>query len=68
MDNLEQYRQIIRRIVCDHLELGTPDDKVETLSIYDEPNGHYMLVEIGWQYPRRIYNIVFHVRLKDGRL
>jgi XisI protein len=68
LDNLEQYRQIIRRIVCDHVEFATPDDQVETLSICDDANGHYMLVETGWQYPRRIYNVVFHVRLKDGKV
>ncbi len=26
------------------------------------------LIEIGWQHPRRVYNVVFHIRLKDDKI
>jgi hypothetical protein len=68
MDRIEEYRQIIERILGEHLELVPKEDQVETLSVCDTAGGHYLLMEIGWQPPRRIHSVVFHIRLKDGKI
>lgn len=68
MDRLEEYCSIIRRILGEHLEYVPKEERVETLAVCDDAGGHYLLVEIGWQPPRRIYSVVFHVRLKDGKI
>jgi len=67
MDRTDEYRQIIERILHQHLE-ETPDrENIETIALVDEQREHYLLIDMGWQLPRRIYSVVFHVWLKDGR-
>ena len=68
MDRLEDYRRIIRRILAEHLEYGPTETEVETVGVSDETGGHYLLIEIGWQPPRRVYSVVFHLRLKDDKI
>ncbi|GAB4417526.1 MAG: hypothetical protein Fur0044_13210 [Anaerolineae bacterium] len=68
MDRLRDYRSIIQRILAEHLENAPQEEDVETVSINDEAGEHYLLLEIGWQPPRRIYNVVFHLRLKEGKI
>src|SRR3990172_7175108 len=68
MDRVEEYRSIIRRILGEHLEYTPQEENIETLAVCDDKGGHYLLVEVGWQSPRRIYSVVFHVRLKDGKI
>jgi hypothetical protein len=68
MDRVERYQPIIKRILGEHLEYAEDEEQVETFAICDEEVGHYMLVEIGWQYPQRVYNVVFHIHLRDNKI
>ena len=68
MDRIENYRQIIKRVLGEHLEDNPSDEHIETLGICDDAGGHYILLEVGWQKPRRVHQVVFHVRLKDGKI
>lgn len=56
MGRLEDYQPIIERILGEHLEHVLKEEQVETLGVCDEAGGHYMLLEIGWQPPRRVYS------------
>ena len=68
MDRIKEYQAIIQRILGEHLENTPPEPDIEAISISDEARGHYMLVEIGWQPPRHIHNVVFHLRLKGDQI
>lgn len=68
MDKLEKYRPIIRRILGQYLEETPREEQIESFGIIDELGEHYIFMEVGWQPPRRVYNIVFHVRLKDDKI
>jgi hypothetical protein len=67
MDRTIEYRQIIERILHEHLEETPQRENVETVAIVDETREHFLLIDMGWQLPRRIYSVVFHVWLKDGK-
>ncbi|MBI4772141.1 MAG: XisI protein [Chloroflexi bacterium] len=68
MDQLERFRSIIRRILGEYLEYIPREEQIETLAVCDDAGGHYLLIEIGWQPPRRIYSVLFHIRLSDGKI
>lgn len=68
MGRVGKYKAIIQRILAEHLESTPDEENVEAMAIQDEHGGHYMFVEAGWQYPHRIYNVVFHIRLKDDKI
>ncbi|MBI3764473.1 MAG: XisI protein [Chloroflexi bacterium] len=65
---MDNYKPAIRRILAGHLAFRPAEENIETVAICDETGEHYMLLEVGWQYPRRIFNVVFHIRLKDDRV
>jgi hypothetical protein len=62
------YRYVIRQILTHHIQATPLEDNIETLAVCDETAGHYMLIEIGWQPPRRIYNVIFHLRIRDDKI
>ncbi len=68
MDKLTSYRPIIERILNEYLEFMADDEQVEVVSLIDKKEENYLLLEMGWQYPRRIYNVIFHIRLKQGKI
>lgn len=68
MGRVGQYKAIIQRILAEYLESTPEEENIETFAVQDEKGGHYMLVETGWQYPHRIYNVVFHIRLKGDKI
>ncbi len=68
MDQLKQFRPIIERLLAEHLEFAAGDDQIECIPIIDREGSNYLLLELGWQAPRRIYNVVFHVRLHEGKI
>lgn len=68
MGTQDTYRDVIQRVLSQYVEEAPPEPGIETLAICDEAGGHYMLVELGWQPPKRIYNVVFHLRIRDGKI
>ncbi|MDA0243505.1 MAG: element excision factor XisI family protein [Chloroflexi bacterium] len=68
MDSLREYRPLIERLLADYMEFFGEDDQVETVGIIDQSATNYLLLELGWQHPQRIYNVIFHVRLHNGRI
>ncbi|MDJ1182403.1 element excision factor XisI family protein [Roseofilum casamattae] len=54
MDRLENYRNIIRSVLAQHLEWSRSRDIDETIAICDEQTDNYLLMSIGWHGDRRI--------------
>ena len=68
MDQLTPYRHIIERLLGEYLEFMADDEQIDVFSVIDKKEENYLLIETGWQHPRRIYNIIFHLRLKQGKI
>lgn len=67
MDRTSEYQQIIEHILHEHLEETPKQEDIETVAVIDQMRQHFMLVHMGWRLPRRIYGVIFHVWLKDGK-
>ena len=68
MDRLTLFRQSLRQILNDYLGYLPQREDVDVVTICDDENSQYALLEVGWQYPHRVYNTVFHARIKDQRI
>ncbi len=68
MDRLNDYRQIIRHIIGDYLEYIPAEKDVDTISIIDERGDNFILMELGWRYPKHVHHTLFHVRIKDDKI
>ena len=68
MDRLNDYRQIIRRIIGEYLEYIPAEKDVDTIGIIDEKGENFILLEVGWRYPKHVHRAFFHIRIKDDKI
>ena len=71
MDKNLSYREMVRGVLRGHAHLdsaSTPGSVIETQVIEDEPNGHYLLMYLGWQGHQRVRGCVIHVDVKQGQI
>ncbi len=66
---LAEYHCLIQKILKKYEEIlnRRPPPDLETVAIFDEKNGHYLLHSMGWQDKRRVWNTIVYVRLHDGK-
>ena|SRR5260370_37708816 len=69
MDKLSRYRNLIRRILTEYVDLCNRQAKspIETVLIMDEERGHYMWLKLGWEDRKRVKYITVYVRLRDSK-
>lgn len=69
MDKLTEYRNLIKRILTEYVELSSrqPKPEVETILIIDEEHGHYLWMKLGWENGKRVKYITVYVRLLEGK-
>jgi hypothetical protein len=68
MDQVEHYKQIITEILNAHAQIPYSHGEIERLAIQDEENDSYILMSVGWNKRQRVHSIVFHVRIRDGKI
>src|SRR5215831_18316464 len=69
MDKLITYRNLIKRILSDYVELSKRQrvSGVEPTLIMDEERGHYIWLRMGWENGKRVRYITAYVRLREGK-
>jgi hypothetical protein len=66
MDTLTNYRQIIQDILTDYARVPYAYGDVQTQTVFDAANDHYLLVNVGWD-DGRVHGCLVHVDLIDGK-
>jgi hypothetical protein len=65
---LKKYRQILQQVTEMHAKMPAEPDDVESFAVCDPVNGQYLLLDVGWEGEERAHYVVFHLRLKDGKV
>ncbi len=65
MDTIATYRDVIKQLIQTYLDDIPPIEGMETIALCDETSDNYMVLNIGWQYPQRVYHVFFHLRIKE---
>ncbi len=68
MDRLVQYRAIIKRILTDESRYKPSHGEIEPTLVFDETRDHYQLLYVGWDKPRRVHEVILHIRLCNGKV
>ena len=77
MDRLERQRQAIRQVLHEHAAIARkirdrypndPDTPAETIASYDPTTDNYLLVATEFQNQQRVYGILVHLRILDGKI
>ncbi len=61
MAKLEQYREIVQKLLQDYAAFSRDDQEIETELICDTIRDHYQIVHVGWQGDRRVYGCILHL-------
>jgi hypothetical protein len=68
MDTLERYRSILQELVLRHAQRAPSHGHIETIPICDVVRDNYLLIDTGWDRSGRVHAIVFHLRIRDGKV
>jgi hypothetical protein len=68
MDRLEEYRNIVCRIIREYAQFKPSHGDIETEAIIDRENDHYEVKHIGWDGVRRVHGSVVHVDIRGDKV
>lgn len=70
MDKIVLYRNVIKKIITRYGTGNPPEgfDEYESQIVFDDENGHFYLMDIGWNKMERIHGCVLHIDLKDDKV
>ena len=68
MAQLDQYREIVQKLLQNYAAYSIDDQDVDTELILDTVRDHYQLIHVGWRNERRIYGCILHLDIKDGKI
>ncbi len=68
MEKLERYRALIKQVVTEHAGYKPSHGEIEPVVVRDEDHDRYLLLDIGWDGPRRVHGVILHLALIDGKI
>ena len=68
IEKLNRYRHILQQVVEKHAAMIPASEQPESVPICDPVHDNYLLMDVGWGHAGRAHDIVFHLRLRDGKV
>ena len=68
MDKLNQYREIVRRLVEEYARYKPSHGQIETEAIIDPAKDHYEVMHVGWDGVRRVHGTVVHIDIHGDKV
>ena len=68
MDNLERYRQIIKKILTEYAKIPYSYGEINQQVIIDKEENNFLLFDTGWQNQKRIHGCVVHIEIINDKI
>ena len=68
MDTLDAYRQIIKNVLSEFVQLQYAYGDIQNETIFDREADRYLVVSVGWQKVKRVHGCLIHVDIIDGKI
>jgi hypothetical protein len=68
MDKLVHYRVCIQTLLETHSQSKSLSKDIESALFFDPVRDRYQLMRVGWKGLERVYYIVLHFDIKDGKI
>ena len=68
MGSLEKYRDVIRRILMEYVNIPLGRTDLRHYPVFDQENDRYLVIVSGWEGPRRVHSIVIQLDIIDGKI
>ncbi len=67
MDTLKEYRAIIERVLQDYISFFSRG-AIERELIVDCAQNHFIVMGLGWEEGRRVYNTIIHIDILNDKI
>ncbi|MEO1395546.1 MAG: XisI protein [Cyanobacteria bacterium J06634_5] len=68
MDQLDTYRQLIRRILKPYANITYHNVDVRNLTAFDTDSDQYAILSEGWNDQRHYHGCLIHIEIRDGKV
>jgi hypothetical protein len=68
MDRLNEYREIVKRILSQYVGIRYANADLTNETVFDRENDRYLVVSYGWQGVRQMHGTLIHVDINDGKI
>lgn len=68
MDKTLKYQAGIKSVIQSYIEYYYEDSALTIQTIFDDENGHYVLIHLGWQDNQWVYGVPLHLDLIENRI
>ncbi|NEP15005.1 MAG: XisI protein [Symploca sp. SIO2C1] len=68
MVQVSDYRPLIQTWLLEQGQVQPINGNIEVQTIFDLVRDRYLLVDLGWDGHRRVYNCIFHLEIKEGKI
>ena len=62
------YRELVKQLLTQYLSYQNSEDPIGMETIFDEKQGRYLLLHVGWRDEERIHGCPIHIDIKDGKI
>jgi hypothetical protein len=68
MGRVEQYREILCRLIDEYARYKPSHGQIEVEAVVDRERDHYEVMHVGWDGPRRVHGSVVHLDIIGGKV
>jgi len=68
MDSLEQYSNILEKILQQHAEIPYRYGDVTTSLIVSQERTQFILIDEGWENEQRVHGCLVHAQIRAGKI
>jgi len=68
MAALEDYRQIVKKLLSEYAQLPTPSNEIQNEVIFDCARDRYLFLTVGWLNGQRIHHCAIHIDIIDNQI
>lgn len=68
MERLDYYRQCIEKLLTEESQAKPINGEIEVETIFAPARDRYVVIDLGWDGHRRVYNCVMHLDIKDSKI
>ena len=68
MEELDNYKQIIKKILEEYIATMRPNSEEEVYLVEDPTKMNYLIYHNAWRHSSRSYGCILHVRIKNEKI
>ncbi len=68
MDQLNRYREIVRRLIEEYAAYKPAYGDIRTEAVVDRDRDHYEVIQVGWHAGRRVHGSIIPIDIRGGKV